>query len=67
MPTASMAGSWPPATGSHGRWRLAVYERLGADVGPLSRGLAPKLRTSHGPSGTRLALIWALLQLGGFA
>jgi hypothetical protein len=30
------ARSKPPRTGSSGRWRMAVYERLGADVGLLN-------------------------------
>jgi hypothetical protein len=33
----------------------------------LAEGVTSRLRTSHGPAGTRLAMIRALPQLGGFA
>ena len=31
-----------------------MYEKLGADVGPLTQGLTPRLRTSDGPTSTSL-------------
>lgn len=42
-----------------GRWRMTVYEKLGADVRPLKQGLTPRLRTSQGPASTVRAMFRA--------
>ena len=72
--TASMARSRPLTTGSHGRWRMAVCETLGADVGLLKlgawrRGCGPvtdqRAQASHDPGVTAARRVRLVADGGG--